>query len=79
MATTIQISNELKKVLDRCKISDKDSYNDILFNILEDAGLLEFSEDFKEGLKEAEKDIKEGRTLSFKDFKKKFYNGSNSD
>jgi predicted CopG family antitoxin len=36
MATTIQISNEVKTFLDRMKIFERETYNEILLNMIED-------------------------------------------
>lgn len=36
MTTTIQISNEVKGVLDRMKIFERETYNEILLNMIED-------------------------------------------
>jgi hypothetical protein len=36
MATTIQISNEVKAFLDRMKIFERETYNEILLNMIED-------------------------------------------
>ena len=36
MATTIQISNEVKVLLDRMKIFERETYNETLMNMIED-------------------------------------------
>lgn len=36
MATTIQISNEVKIFLDRMKIFERETYNEIIMNMIED-------------------------------------------
>ena len=36
MATTIQISSEVKTSLDRMKIFERETYNEIIMNMLED-------------------------------------------
>ena len=68
--TTIQISEQIKKVLERNKISNRDSYSDVLFYILEDAGLLELNEETKKEIIKAEEEIKKGEFVSHKDLKK---------
>ncbi len=36
MTTTIQISNDVKNVLDRMKIFERETYNEIIMNMIED-------------------------------------------
>jgi len=36
MTTTIQISNEVKTLLDKMKMFDRESYNETIMNLLED-------------------------------------------
>ncbi len=36
MATTIQISNEVKTFLDRIKMFERESYNETIMNLIED-------------------------------------------
>jgi len=69
MATTIQIStNLLEKLKDR-KMYNKESYEDIIWDLLEDS--MELSEETKKHIKQAEKEIKEGKTVPFEEVKKK--------
>jgi len=37
MATTIQISDDVKNVLDRMRIFQRETYNEIILNIIEDS------------------------------------------
>ena len=37
MATTIQISNEVKTFLDKMKIFERETYNEVILNMLEDS------------------------------------------
>ena len=69
MATTIQISEDLLNTLKAKKMHDKESYEDIIWCLLEDS--MEFSEETKKNIAEAEADIKAGRVISFGEFKKK--------
>ena len=69
MATTIQISNELLEELKKRKLHEKESYDDVLWDLLEDT--MEISEQTKQDIAKARKDIKEGKTVAFEDIKKK--------
>ncbi|MBU0959664.1 MAG: hypothetical protein KKB31_06985 [Nanoarchaeota archaeon] len=69
MATTIQISKELLKKLQNMKIHAKESYEDLIWDLIEDR--MEFSDETKKNIAESEKDIKEGRTVSFEEVKKR--------
>jgi len=62
MATTIQISDSVKKSLDKMKIMARESYNDVIEVLIEDN--LELSEETKKGLEVARKEIKQGKFFS---------------
>ena len=47
MATTIQISNELKKELSKKKFSDRETYESIIWDLIEDT--MELNEKTKKG------------------------------
>lgn len=68
--TTIQISKELAKKLQDSRISDSESYEDVIWDLLEDH--MELSEETKKAIKEAEEDYKKGRVYSLEDVKKEF-------
>jgi predicted CopG family antitoxin len=36
MTTTIQISNDVKSLLDRMKIFERETYNEVILNMIED-------------------------------------------
>ena len=59
MATTIQISNSLLKQLKQMKMHEKESYEEIIWDMVEDR--MELSEETKKNISEAERDIKAGR------------------
>ena len=61
MDTSIQISKTLLEKLRIMKIHSKESYEDIIWDLIEDR--LEFSEETKKNITQAEKDFKEGRTI----------------
>lgn len=68
MATTVQISEELLKKLKAMKISDKESYENIIWDLIEDS--LEISEETKKNIAEAEEDIRKGRVHKWEDVKR---------
>ena len=68
MVTTIQVSNELMKQLKNRKLYDKESYEDIIWDLLEDS--MELSEETKKHIKQSEEDIKAGRVYSHEQVKK---------
>ena len=68
MATTIQISKTLHRELVNRRLYDNESYEDIIWDMIEDSA--ELSEQIKRDIKEAEEDIKKGRVRSFKEIKK---------
>jgi len=53
MSTTIQISNNVKQVLDRMKIFKRETYNEIIENMIEDN--LELNEKTKKEIEERRK------------------------
>ena len=63
MENTIQISNELLEKLKLMKINEKESYEDIIWDLIEDK--LEFSDETKKSIEEYEKDVREGNTDKF--------------
>ena len=68
MDTTIQISKELVEKLKQMKLHAKESYEDLIWDLLEDR--MEFSEETKRNIAQAEKDYKEGRFHKWEDVKK---------
>ncbi len=65
--TTIQISQELLSKLKERKLYDKESYEEVIWDALEDS--MELSEETKKRIKLAEQDIKEGRVYSLDEVK----------
>ncbi len=57
--TTIQLSQEMKKVLEGMKIHPRETYEEVLERLLED--LQELSEPTKKEIEQAIRDIKAGR------------------
>lgn len=68
MATTIQISNELLQKLQMMKMHVKESYEDLIWDLIEDR--MEFSDETKKNIAEAEEDYKARRTHKWEDVKK---------
>jgi len=68
MATTIQVSEELKRELEKLKLYPRESYEDVLWDLLE--ANMELSEEMKKDLERAYKDIEEGRLYTHEQVKK---------
>jgi len=68
MATTISVSKELLTKLKERKMYDKESYEEIIWDALEDS--MELSEETKVRVKLAEEDVKGGRLFSLEEVKK---------
>ena len=63
MDTTIQVSRKLLEKLAKMKMHEKESYENVIWDLLEDR--IEFSEQTKKAIEEYEKDIKAGRMDKF--------------
>ena len=68
MTTTIQVSEELKDRLSLRKISNKDSYEDIIWDLLEDT--LELNDQTKKEIEISRKEIAEGKFTTHAELKK---------
>jgi len=64
MATTIQISDYVKKTLEKMKVFERETYNEIIENLIEDQ--MEINEKTKKELDKAKK----GKSISHKEVKK---------
>jgi hypothetical protein len=69
MDTTIQISTELLERLRTMKIYSKESYESIIWDLVEDR--LEFSEATKRNIEQSKMEIKDGKTISLENLKRK--------
>jgi predicted transcriptional regulator len=69
METTIQVSKELLERLKMMKMNEKESYESIITDLIEDR--MEFSEQTRRNIAKSEKEIKEGRTVSLEEIKKR--------
>jgi len=70
MATTIQVSSNLLEKLKRRKMYDKESYEEVILDLIEDT--MEISEETKRRIKRAEKEFREGKFLTHEQVKKEF-------
>ncbi|MAE49771.1 hypothetical protein CMI48_03000 [Candidatus Pacearchaeota archaeon] len=68
--TTIQISNHVKAILLKQRISEKESYNEIIERILEDS--LDYTEETKKDIEESKKQFEKGETYSLDEIKELF-------
>ena len=66
MVTTIQITEQTKKDLDKLKKTPRETYEQVIEELIESAeeDNLEFSKETKESIKESRRDIKAGRVLT---------------
>ena len=69
MATTVQVSTELLQELKHRKLVDKESYEEVIWDLLEDS--MELSEETKRDIEKARADIKAGRVYTHAQVKKK--------
>ena len=68
MVTTIQISEKLKKELTRKKLSSRETYENIIWDLLEDT--IELNEITKKELEESRNEIKAGKVSTLGQIKK---------
>ena len=68
MVTTIQVSEELKRDLEKLKLYPQESYENVIWDLLE--ANMELSEETKRELEESYRDIEEGKIYSHEEVKK---------
>jgi len=68
MATSIQISEKLQRELVKMKLYDKETYEDVIWDLIEN--VQELSEETKREIAEAREEIKEGRVHTLADVRK---------
>ena len=68
MATTIQISEDLQKVLAKRKFVEKETYEEVIWDLIEDTQ--ELSEQTKKELEHARAQVKAGKTHTLAQVKK---------
>ena len=69
MATTIQVSGQLIETLKQKKQYDKESYEEVIWNLVEDT--LEISAETKKEIEKAREDIKVGKFYTHSQVKQK--------
>ena len=68
MATTIQISEELQKELAKKKMFDRETYEEVIWDLIEDTK--ELSEESRRTIEQSRNEIKEGKVHRWEDIKK---------
>ena len=68
MATTIQISKGLQKELTNRKLSDKETYEEVIWDMVEDSK--DMSEETKKEIADARAEIKAGKFYTMAEVKK---------
>jgi len=68
MATTIQVSEKLKKELSKMKFSNRETYENIIWDLLEDT--IELNERTKKELEESREEISSGKVYTLGQVKK---------
>jgi len=69
MVTTIQVSQELASELRNRKMFDNESYETVIWDLIEDT--MELSEETKRDIKQAEEEYKQGKFHTLEEVKKK--------
>ncbi len=69
MATTIQISEKLQTELNKRKFSERESYEEVIWDMVEDT--LEVNEETKKEIAEARKEVKAGKLHTLAEVKKR--------
>ena len=68
MATTIQVSEKLKEKLEKRKLHDSESYEDIIWDLLEDS--MELSEETKKNILQSQKELRGGKGKTLEQVRK---------
>lgn len=68
-ATSIQVSKDLLEELKGRKMYDKESYEDIIRDLLEDT--LELSQETKKNIEQSQKDFANGKTYTLEEVEKR--------
>jgi predicted transcriptional regulator len=66
--TSIQIKKDTKFALDSLKLSKRETYNDVIQNLIEDS--LELNEESMKDIKDAIEEYKKGDSFSLEEVKK---------
>lgn len=70
VSTTIQISSNLQKELNKMKLFDRETYEEVIWKIIEDTK--ELSEQTKRDMELSRKEIASGEFVTLTDLKKKY-------
>lgn len=70
VSTTIQISSGLQEELNKMKLYNRETYEEVIWNMIEDTK--ELSEQTKKDIATARKEISEGTYTTLSDLKKKY-------
>jgi len=68
MVTTIQISEELQKTLNSKKLFERETYEEVIWDLIEDT--LEINNETKKELQESREQAKKGKIISLEQIKK---------
>lgn len=68
MATTIQVSRELLETLQKRKLYHKESYEEVIWDLVEDS--MEVNEETKRNIEKSRAEIKAGKTYTHEQVKK---------
>ena len=68
MATTIQITESLQKELARKKLYEKETYEEVIWNLIEDT--MELNAETKKEIQEARGEYKKGKVHTFEQVKR---------
>lgn len=68
MATTIQISKTLHNALKKKKIYENESYEELIWSLLEDS--MELNEETKKDIEQGRRDFKKGKFYTLEQVKK---------
>ncbi|MCL4356446.1 MAG: hypothetical protein M1460_01065 [Candidatus Thermoplasmatota archaeon] len=68
MPTTIQVSEKLQKELAKRKVYDKETYEEVIWDLIEDA--MELDEETRREIAKARQEIKEGKYHTMEEVKK---------
>ena len=68
MVTTIQISEELQKTLNSKKLFERETYEEVIWDLIEDT--LEIDNETKKELQESREQAKKGKIISLEQIKK---------
>ncbi|MBS3086330.1 hypothetical protein J4422_01370 [Candidatus Pacearchaeota archaeon] len=75
MDTTIQVSKELVNNLNKRKLNSRESYENVIWDLLEDT--MELSEETKRDIEKAREEYKKGEVVSFEEVKRKMISKRN--